>query len=302
MNKPSSPPPMAWRIPLPHGVLRVGGADAGPFLHGQFVSHVLRLKAGDVVRSAWCTPQGRVSFLFWLLRRQDDFLLVLPASELARLAQRLRLFVLRANVEIEPLPAWAVLGLTTKPEPELPATAGRWQESASGVIVFRPGDCARWICLAPTAALEAWALPNQLTTASTPDWLALDIEDGIVEVEGEWVNAFLPQQLNLDQSGSVAFDKGCYPGQEIIARLKYRGQVKSRLLRGTCRSGIPAGTRLAPHPNAPTGGTVLVCTPDGETGSKLLAVADLGAVETPLAPADTPDAFVHFAAAAAASS
>jgi folate-binding protein YgfZ len=284
-----------WQVPLQQGVLRIGGPDASSFLHGQFVSHVLRMQAGEVVRSAWCTPQGRVSFLFWLLRRQDDYLIVLPETELSRISQRLRLFVLRAKVEIEPLTPWRVVGLRAAPDAALPGTAGHWQESSPGVVVFRPGNCERWICLAPLAAFEAWAVPRSLATASSLDWLACDVEDGIVEISGASVNEFLPQQLNLDQSGSVAFDKGCYPGQEIIARLKYRGQVKSRLLRGTCQISIPPGTRLAPSPEAPTGGTVLTCAPASSSGYVLLAVVDLGASGTPLGPVDAPDTLIHFA-------
>ena len=286
----------AWKVPLPQAVLRIGGPDASSFLHGQFVSHVLRMHPGDVVRSAWCTPQGRVSFLFWLLRRQDDYLIVLPASELARLAQRLRMFVLRAKVEIEPLTLWLVRGLQTGPGTELPGLSGQWQASSPDVVVFRPGACERWICLAPTTALDAWALPGSLATAANCDWTACDIEDGLVEISGTLVNEFLPQQINLDQSGSIAFDKGCYPGQEIIARLKYRGQVKSRVLRGTCQLAVAAGTRLAATPQAPTGGLVIACAPARSTGYQVLALADLGAPETPLIPVDMPEAVIHFAA------
>ena len=121
-----------------------------------------------------------------------------------------------------------------------------------------------------------------------------------VEITGESVNAFLPQQLNLDQSGSVAFDKGCYPGQEIIARLKYRGQVKSRLIRGISSVTVAAGKRLAPSEKAPTGGTVLACAPAEPAGYRVLAVADLGALDTPLQPDDASgsDHLIHFAPAA----
>ena len=286
--------PSTWQYTLSQAVLRVGGVDAASFLHSQFVSHVLRLRTGEVLRSAWCTPQGRVSFLFWLLRREEDFLIVLPASEITRLAQRLRLFVLRAKVEIDALSDWRVLGVKTAQTPAVPDAPGQWLESSSGILFFRPGPSERFIALIPPGAPSAAALPDALPTATEAEWLACDIEDGLVEVTGEWVNAFLPQQLNLDETGTIAFDKGCYPGQEIIARLKYRGQVKSRLMRGAVATALAPGTRLAATPDAPTGGMVLCCAPDA-IGYRLLAVADLGGLAGPLRPEDGPDNPIHFA-------
>jgi len=300
MTSPPSPPcpAGAWQLALPQSVVRVSGADAATFLHAQLVSHVLKLSTGDVIRTAWCTPQGRVSFLFWLLKTADDFLLVLPASEQPRLVPRLRMFVLRAQVAIESLEGrWSVYGSN------LPLDDERWgagegilHQPARDIFTFPCGSLGRRLCLGPADVLAHWAPLTALPVADASCWQACDIAELMAEVTGPLVNAFLPQQLNLDVRGTLAFDKGCYPGQEIIARLKYRGEVKARLQTGTSSEALQAGWRLLPSDAAPTGGTVVqsAAAPDGKF--LVLAVADLGAQSHTLATAERAQAPVHFLA------
>ena len=296
---PASPCPAdVWQVPLPQHVVRVSGADAATFLHAQLVSHILRLSAGEVIRTAWCTPQGRVSFLFWLLKTADAFLLVIPASEQPRLVQRLRMFVLRAQVTIESLDGqWSVYGIKPAPDDERWfADEGTLHHPKPDIFAFRCGKHGRQLCLGPADVLANWAPLTALPAGGADCWQACDIAELMAEVTGPLVNAFLPQQLNLDMRGTLAFDKGCYPGQEIIARLKYRGEVKARLQVGTCSEALQAGWRLLPSDAAPTGGTVVLSAPAQDGKFLVLAVADLGAQSQSLATAERPQAPVRFPA------
>lgn len=289
----------AVSCPLDLAVIRVEGPDARDFLHGQCTSHLKRLGSLEAVRTAWCTPQGRVSFLFWLVPTMaGGYHLILPASEAARCVQRLRMFVLRAKVEIEDVSATLkVHGLALPAESTLtglPAEARGIMRLASGPTLVRMGVAARFLLLGPATDTRAW-LDAQGVAPVDPDvWRYLDIRDGYVEIAGPMANAFLPQQLNLDFADALAFDKGCYPGQEIIARLKYRGEVKSRLLIGTGDAEFNAGEKLAAAPHAPTGGQVLTAVRDPAGLSHVLAVADLGALGGALVTAEPPARTLHF--------
>ncbi len=287
---------------LDQAVIRVEGVDARDFLHGQCTSHLKRLGPLDGVRTAWCTAQGRVSFLFWLVPSAAGYQLLLPASEAARCVQRLRMFVLRARVEVEDLSASRIVhGLYFPPAQVarvqalgLPAEAWRSAQIAPGVTVLRMEKAARFLLIGEGSVVAAWLANHDPTEVDADTWRYLDIRHGHIEIAGGFANAFLPQQLNLDFQDTLAFDKGCYPGQEIIARLKYRGEVKSRLLIGSSDGEIHEGEKFSASPDAPTAGQVLTCVRDPAGRSHLLAVVDLGALNSGLITAQAPARTVHF--------
>ncbi|MBM4226803.1 MAG: folate-binding protein YgfZ [Gammaproteobacteria bacterium] len=292
----------AVSCPLDLAVIRVEGPDARDFLHGQCTSHLKRLGPQDAVRTAWCTPQGRVSFLFWLVPTATGYHLLLPASEATRCVQRLRMFVLRAKVEVEDISATcqahglnfpATLSAQTE-SLSLPAEAWRTTRISPSLVAVRMESAPRFLLIGEPAETAKWLARHEIATVDPETWRYLDIRHGHVEIAGGYANAFLPQQLNLDFQDTLAFDKGCYPGQEIIARLKYRGEVKSRLLVGTSGSEILAGEKFAASPQAPTGGQVLASVRDPGGTTHLLAVVDLGALATGLVTADSPARTVRF--------
>lgn len=293
---------VAGSCALDLAVIRVEGPDARDFLHGQCTSHLKRLGPLEAVRTAWCTPQGRVSFLFWLVPTASGYHLLLPTSEAARCVQRLRMFVLRAKVEVEDLSAkYRVHGLnfpsalSARAESlALPAEVRRTAQLTPSLMAVRMEAGARFLLVGDPAETSAWLTRNGIAMVDPDTWRYLDIRHGHVEIAGAMANAFLPQQLNLDFQNTLAFDKGCYPGQEIIARLKYRGEVKSRLLIGTSDSEVLEGEKFAACPRAPTGGQVLTSVRDAAGTTHLLAVADLGALETSLVTANPPARTVRF--------
>ena len=263
------------------GVLRVSGDDARPFLHGQFTADVKRLQAGRGRLAAWCTPKGRVLFLMHVLCVGDAFLLILPAGELPGLLKRLRLFVLRAKVQIEDLsPAWSIMGVAG--DDALPVDAGHLRQADDGTLLYRlPGTCAVGYVIGAQADVQARWDRGSAPVLDTAEWEALEIGAGLPRIEGPLAEHVLPQELGLEQLDGLHFDKGCYPGQEVIARLKYRGQVKSGLFRGTTSGDLAPGDRLYRADASATVGEVLrVASLAG--GTRVLAVVDFDAANAPL--------------------
>ena len=233
------------------GILQVSGPDARAFLQGQFTADLRPLDAARGTPTAWCNAQGRVLWVAWVLTLEEAVLLVLPREEIERLQKRLRLFILRAKVTLLDLsPTWSVLGIESdSPQPapltELLTHAPGTIASADTLLAYRlPGSAPRALVLGPQAALEGFWTRSELPERTSTEWAARDIALGLPRIDASTSEHFLPQQLNLDQLNGVSFEKGCYPGQEIIARLKYRGQVKARLRAGQSAAQPTAGGKL----------------------------------------------------------
>ncbi|HEY6123781.1 MAG TPA: hypothetical protein VIV63_03955 [Steroidobacteraceae bacterium] len=250
------------------GVLAIRGADAARFLQGQLSADVEKLGPGASTLSGLHNPQGRVIALLLLLRASpEEVFAVLPRELVGAVEQRLRKYILRAKVRIEDssLTLKVVGSLTAPPaNPDVPPV--RW------------GD--RWLALVPAGQ----ALAETQTRAA---WERADIAAGLPQVYLATSEAFVAQMLNLDLLDAIAFDKGCYTGQEVIARAHYRGRVKRRLQRWhSAESAAPAvgaSVRSADGRSL----TVVRVAPGAEGGWDLLAV---GPFEAATAPGESPDA------------
>jgi folate-binding protein YgfZ len=209
-----------WRVitDLGLGVLRARGADARGFLQGQLSNDTTHLRRGQRQLSGYHTPQGRTIALLRLTElAPDDLLAVLPLELLPVVVGRLRRYVLRAKVQLtDDSLQWQILGFQGD-APALPVGA-----------VSGPYGNSRHLVLIPTPAGPTAAGASPGTRA---DWLACDIRDGLPQVYLATSEDFVAQMLNLDVIGGIALDKGCYTGQEIIARAHYRGHVKRRMQR-----------------------------------------------------------------------
>lgn len=218
--------------------VEVRGADAAGFLHAQLTSDVTALAPGAVALSAWCTPRGRVRNLFWLVRRPDGarFSLVAPAREADGLARRLRAFVLRAEVEVERTGERVAGAAGSGSEAFVAGRVGRVPAPGSAVesggrAAFRPPvGPPRFLVLGPDPA------PSETPRAG---WGRLEIAAGIAWLTDETRESFIPQMLDLDRLGALSFEKGCFPGQEVIARTRYLGRLKRRLYPGRVAAGAP---------------------------------------------------------------
>ena len=242
------------------GVLAFRGPDTAKFLQGQLSADTEKLAPGMSTLAGLHNPQGRVIALLGLTRTSpDEFFAVLPDELVATVAQRLRKFVLRARVKIEaPAPGLRVLGSADDgAAPSLPriAWAGRTLllvPESHELFDAPAGDSARW---------ESW-----------------QVSQGVPQVYAATSETFVAQMLNLDLLGAIAFDKGCYTGQEVIARAHYRGRVKRRLQRWRRAGAMSLKPGDAVRSADGRALTVVRVASGGESGGELLAVGTFGAI------------------------
>ena len=264
------------------GVVRVAGSDARAFLHGQLTNDVEQLAPDHVRRAGWCTAKGRLLATMLVLRDGDDFLLLLPSDIVASVIKRLRMFVLRSKVTIDDESArWAHYGLIGRGADQALAAnaiAGPGEELHT---VVRMDDCwvmrleggrLRVLLAEGSNALRADRLALPVVDASR--WTLEDIRAGVPQVVAATQDLFVPQMVNFDAIAGLDFKKGCYPGQEVVARAQYRGQVKRHLCRAriTGDAAPAAGQDLfCDDPHGEACGTVVASAP-ADGGNELLAV------------------------------
>ncbi len=190
--------------------LRFSDVDAGDFLHNQLSNDVLGLAEGDSVFACYCEPKGRVLALVLVCRQGDDYYLVMARSLVQSIVNRLKIYVMRSKVKIEVLEQHAVAGL----EVEIIANA---RELATVIPI--PGT-HRSLLLMDIKTIDA------ASDSAVNAWKVDELKRGIAWLNPATSGQFLPQWLGFDELGAVNFKKGCYPGQEIVARTKYLGKVK----------------------------------------------------------------------------
>ena len=234
-----------------YGLLSVSGDDAREFLHAQLTNDVRNLPAARAALAGWCSAKGRLLASFLVIPAPQGFLLQLARDLAAPVAKRLAMFVLRSKVKIADVSeGWAQLGLWGE---ELNQPDVAWEGE---IVTVRVGD-KRFLRAGPAAALAALS-----ADASEETWALQEIRAGRPLISAATQDLFVPQMVNLEALGGIDFRKGCYPGQEIVARAQYRGQVKRRLF----HLQAPAGAKLRPGEEY-DGGVVL-----DSAGGELLAV------------------------------
>jgi hypothetical protein len=279
------------------GILVAAGADAAAFLHGQLSSDVRRLVRGEGTWTSYNSPKGRMLATAFVYRPDvgpDDRFELLVAADLAEaVRKRLAMFVLRSKVTLaDDTAAWLRLGVGG------PAAAAAVAQALGGVppsggVVTRDGarivrlPDGRLLVLAPLASAPALfdALARVAAPAGAPVWTWLGVRSGVPMVTAATQDRFVAQTANWDAIGGLDFHKGCYPGQEIVARTQYLGRLKERLFAYRTAAGAPApGARLfgAPYGDQPCG-TVVNAAPDPEGGARFLAVVQMDAAAGPLA-------------------
>lgn len=260
--------PASSATPLPHwGVIRAQGEEAAKFLHGQLTQDFALLGDTQARLAAFCSAKGRMQASFVAFKRAaDDLLLVLPRDVLPAVLKRLQMFVLRSKVRLSDASAeFGVWGLTA-PTDAASWGAAPWALSATDgghvVSLYPAQGQARALRVAPADAPVPAAEALPLDT-----WQWLEVMAGIAPVTTPIVEAFVPQMLNYESVDGVNFKKGCYPGQEVVARSQFRGTLKRRayLLQAEAPLTVgqdvfqaadaeqPCGTVAAAAPN-PAGG------------------------------------------------
>jgi folate-binding protein YgfZ len=220
------------------GVLRVAGPDAAAFLQGQISADTRRLAAGTPLLAAYCTPQGRVIAVLRLLPHTAGILAILPRELVEPVAGRLRRYVLRSKVRIEDasdeLAAAGHFGSAALHAATLriPDAQHPYVET-DGIGVAGAGDDARYWVVGPATRLAELELGGAPADADRieRDWRLADVAAGLPQVYASTSEAFVAQMLNLDLLDGISFKKGCFTGQEIIARTQHLGRIKRRMLR-----------------------------------------------------------------------
>jgi len=255
--------PVAVRL-ADWGVIRAKGDDAATFLNGQLTQDTVKMDVGQARLAGYCSPKGRLlaSFVMWRAAA-DEILLACSADLLAPTLKRLSMFVLRAKCKLTDasgeIALWGVAlpalldGSAEHPVPAAPYATS----SLAGGTAIRLADAAgaaRVLWAAPVDATPPWA-----TTARADVWNWLEVQSGVPRIVASTVEAFVPQMVNLEVVGGVNFQKGCYPGQEIVARSQYRGTLKRRMVLAEGGSAAAAGAEVfaAADPDQPAGQVVL---------------------------------------------
>jgi folate-binding protein YgfZ len=285
------------------GVIRARGEDAASFLHGQLTQDTQSLPSGEARLAGYCSPKGRLlaSFVLWRAA-PDEILLACSADLLAPTLKRLSMFVLRAKCKLTDASAEVALWGVA-----LPKAAGGMPPAVSGLDVptglleVRATDGTAAIRLADSGgcARVLWAAPADaappVAAGPKPAWDWLEVQSAVPRIVARTSDAFVPQMVNLEIVGGVNFKKGCYPGQEIVARSQYRGTVKRRMFLAEAAAPAEAGAEVfaADDPSQPAGQVVLAASIEGPGGVRHAALveakraqADLG--ELRLGQADGP--------------
>ncbi|MEK8090895.1 folate-binding protein [Thermithiobacillus plumbiphilus] len=271
-----------------YGLIRVSGPDAEKFLQGQFSNDIRLVTPERGQLSSYSNPKGRMLANFFIFRWQDAYWLLLSADLSAGVVERLKKFRLMAKAEIEDLSSEYVrIGLAgpdaqsllTKAtaRADLPTTDWASVDAGDMLIAQLPwaGVQARLVIGKPEATQEIWGKLVQAGARPSGElpWNLLQIRAGIGLVSRNTTEKFIPQELNLEVLGGINFKKGCYPGQEIVARTKYLGRQKSRTYRLLSPISSDPGTSI--HGSTLEGqaiGQLVACAPNGKGKYECLAV------------------------------
>ena len=247
--------------PLPHlGVIRVDGADAASFLQGQLTQDFVLLQDNQARLAAYLSPKGRMLASFIGLRRSStELLLVCSRDLLPATLKRLSMFVLRAKARLTDASAdfqcWGLAGdaLLSIAGSALPAWSKAEFGSASVVHLYPAESQPRALLVAPADA------PAPTGPALAPGlWDWSEVRSGVATLTAPVVDAFVPQMLNYESIGGVNFKKGCYPGQEVVARSQFRGTLKRRTYLAHAPSALAVGAEVfAPEAAEQPVGTVV---------------------------------------------
>ena len=232
-------------------VFRCFGNDAESFLQSQFTGDVSTIPDGGWALSGYCSPKGRLLAVFFVCRAQSEFLLLTHDSVSEAVIARLRMYVMRADVTLERLAERSLAFRDKRPDADPP--------TSNADPLFQIQDL---LDVSTAEAAPVDALSERLS------FQQLCIELGVAVISAPLSEMFIPQSVNLDLVGGVSFQKGCYPGQELVARVRYRGKPKQRMIRAVAEQ-----TR---HPDP---GDAVLCT-SGTSGRNGVVVS-AGATGTP---------------------
>ncbi len=280
--------PADGAVVLTHwGLISAQGADAAHFLHGQLTQDVEHLDGSQARLAGYCSAKGRLLATFFVWRPQpEQVFLACSADVLPATLKRLSMFVLRAKCQLADAgAAWRLVGLAGPSAlawagAAWPAAPWRVAETSAGRLIRLPDAAGSVRALLVQPAGDA---PPDLPALTLAQWQALEVASGVAAVTAATVEQFVPQMVNLELVGGVNFQKGCYPGQEVVARSQYRGTLKRRAFLWRSDAPAAAGQEVfaADDPSQPAG-LVANAAPLPDGGHLALVEVKLAALEQPL--------------------
>lgn len=276
------------------GVIAASGDDAAKFLQGQLTGEVAGVGTNRLVRNGFCTAKGRLLATFLLWRDDASIYLMLPRELLPAVLKRLSMFVLRAKVKlVDDSSAWSTEAVFGK-------GAAEWIVKSFGAVPAQSGDCIevdgirlarlhpgaqlpeRFLLLRRKATAPADARRDDLRRVASGVFWWSEIDAAVPTVVAATQEKFVPQMINLELVGGVSFSKGCYPGQEVVARSQYRGKLKRRMQRAHCTAPTSAGADVYAAGESEPVGTVVMAAGEPENGFDMLLECTLEKAEAPL--------------------
>ena len=259
--------------------LEIQGPDASKFLQGQLTCDVQDLNPGSQTLAAHCDHKGRVQSLFHLYKvSEQHFIAIMPKAILESGYELLKKYSVFSKVELHKT-QWSVLALHHQtPKVELPLYALPFTQAASYLVT------------GPDEALEAYRSSLSLPNLGSCAWHWLSIQHGLPALDAESQGQYTPHMLNLPQLGAVSFTKGCYTGQEIVARTQYLGKLKRQLYHLQAASNVAAHSPLVQIGSEQVCGQVLQVQPNPSSGYDMLAVVTIeAAARQELVPSSQPE-------------
>lgn len=273
-----------------YGLIRFQGEDSQAFLQGQLSSDIRALTNNAAQYSSYSTPKGRMQASFLISRQGDDYLLQIAAELQAAIQKRLAMFIMRSKTKAsdanEQLVQVGLAGpnasaIITTLFGAAPAALEVQHHDQASVIGL---EGARFQIIASPAAMQLiWPqlLANGATAAGTAVWQLTEIRAGAPWITAATQEEFVPQMANMELIGGVSFNKGCYPGQEIVARTQYLGKLKRRTYRMHVDSlDVTAGQDVySPAMNGQASGKIMLAAPAPQGGTEVLVVAQIASLE-----------------------
>lgn len=277
-------------------LIQFSGEDAQNFLHNQLTCDVNALATNQSAYGSYCTPKGRVLATFLLWRTVEGYFMQLPSSLREGIQKRLSMYVLRAKVKVvDAGPQWVMAGFSgegaaSRLEQALGAVPQHEHElmaAADATVIRLSAD--RYEILVPRVNAPATLEKLKVGTESMEPvhWEWLDIRAGVPTITKATQEQFVPQMLNMDLIGGLSFSKGCYPGQEIVARMHFLGRLKQRMYLANLENEPATGQ--APQPGdklysadlgGQSSGTIVKAAPSPEGGHDVLAVIQIASAQS----------------------
>lgn len=282
-------------------VVQFAGEDSEAFLQGQLSCDVRQATLEQARLGSYCTPKGRMLATFLLWRSEEGFFMQLPAPLREAIQKRLTMYVMRSKVKVSDASEQTIrLGIAgIAASAALAELGGVVPEDDYAVARCGPAAAIRLpgqrfeLLVAPENAAAVWqTLSKHCTPVGSGRWEWLEIQAGIPMVTAGTQEQFVPQMANMELIGGVSFTKGCYPGQEIVARSQYLGKVKRRMYRARLQADAapqPGDVLFGQGPSEQSGGMVVNAQPSPEGGFDLLAVILNASIESGAVHWKTPD-------------